>query len=233
MATKKKESAEITVPALEIKIATLHIVGNKPLICHAMSQKAKLELLQNQQKKATKAAEARRPAVEFADSLYWLTEKPNLDNLTDEEAQKILSEVIPKSKFGFKSLAFKDAALTGSFQQGILAKNAGGSKLARTTARGAIRLEEEDLVEIEGDAPIIREDIAKIGSVSKVPSPRYRGEFRNWTVNLRFNYNSTVISLEQIVNLFNVGGFACGVGEWRPERGGIYGTFHVDSALIG
>lgn len=34
---------------------------------------------------------------------------------------------------------------------------------------------------------------------------------------------------EQIVNLFNVAGFACGVGEWRPSKDGSFGTFHVES----
>jgi hypothetical protein len=36
-----------------------------------------------------------------------------------------------------------------------------------------------------------------------------------------------VLSPEQIVNLFNTAGFAIGVGEWRPQRDGSYGMFHV------
>jgi hypothetical protein len=34
--------------------------------------------------------------------------------------------------------------------------------------------------------------------------------------------------MEQIVNLFNIGGFACGVGEWRPGKDGSNGMFHVE-----
>jgi hypothetical protein len=32
------------------------------------------------------------------------------------------------------------------------------------------------------------------------------------------------------VNLFNTAGFAIGVGEWRPQRDGSYGMFHIASA---
>ena len=107
----QKKSEVVTIPALEIKTVTLRIVGDSPLISHAWSEKAKLMMLNKQQKKATTAKEIRRPAVEFADSLYWLTEKPNLDGLTDEEAQAVLSNIIPISKFGFPATAFKAAAI--------------------------------------------------------------------------------------------------------------------------
>lgn len=29
------------------------------------------------------------------------------------------------------------------------------------------------------------------------------------------------------MNVFEIGGFAIGVGEWRPQKDGIYGRFHV------
>ena len=214
MATKKAEA--ITIPALQIKTVDLHIVGDSPLICHAWSEKAKLMMLEKQQKKATSAKEIRRPSVEFADSLYWLTEKPNFDNCTDEEAQAILQEVIPNSKFGFPTLSFKSAAIDGAFQQKVVDK--------KTTARGAIHVIGE-FAEIDG-TPNIREDIGRIGMGSA--DLRYRAEFKTWSTVLHIKYNSGAISLEQVVNLFNVGGFSNGVGDWRPAKDGSFGTFHVE-----
>ena len=214
MATKKAEA--ITIPALQIKTVDLHIVGDSPLICHAWSEKAQLMMLEKQQKKATSAKEIRRPSVEFADSLYWLTEKPNLDNLTDEEAQAFLAEIIPQSKFGFPTLAFKAAAIDGAFQQKVVDK--------KTTARGAIHVIGE-FAEIDG-TPTIREDIGRIGMGSA--DLRYRAEFKTWSTVLHIKYNSGAISLEQVVNLFNVGGFSNGVGDWRPAKDGSFGTFHVE-----
>ena len=225
MATKKTDGeATVTIPALDLRNITLKIAGDTPLICHAWSKKAKLEILYSQQKKAPKERESRRPAVEFADSLYWLTEKPNFDDVTDEEAQKILSKVIPKSKFGFPTLAFKAAALEGAFQQGLLAQRAGSSKLAKTTARGAIRVLGE-FAEIKG-IPTLREDVGRIG-ISQT-NLVYRAEFKSWSTELNIQYNAGAISAEQIATIFNVGGFANGVGDWRQAKDGSFGSFHVE-----
>lgn len=45
---------------------------------------------------------------------------------------------------------------------------------------------------------------------------------------MRFNRN--VLSAAQIVNLFNTAGFGVGIGEWRSEKDGHYGMFHVATA---
>ena len=34
-----------------------------------------------------------------------------------------------------------------------------------------------------------------------------------------------------IINLINRAGFGVGVGEWRPEKGGEYGRFMVDTSV--
>lgn len=70
-----------------------------------------------------------------------------------------------------------------------------------TEARGAFHVVGE-LAKIEGD-PSMREDMVRI------------------------DYNRAALSAEQIVNLFNIAGFGVGVGEWRPEKDGSYGRFHV------
>ena len=36
-----------------------------------------------------------------------------------------------------------------------------------------------------------------------------------------------MLSAAQIVNLFNTAGFGVGIGEWRSEKDGQYGSFHV------
>lgn len=57
---------------------------------------------------------------------------------------------------------------------------------------------------------------------------RYRGEFPEWSTEITLRYNANVLSPEQVANLFNVAGFAVGVGEWRPQRDGSFGMFHVE-----
>ena len=111
-------------------------------------------------------------------------------------------------KFGFPTIAFKAAAVDSGYQQGILSK--------KTTARGAFHII-GDYAEIEG-TPEMREDMVRVGQ--GVADIRYRGEFKEWRTVLRIRYNASSISSEQIVSLFNVAGFACGVGEWRPYKDG-------------
>ena len=40
-------------------------------------------------------------------------------------------------------------------------------------------------------------------------------------------FNAALLSAEQVVNLFQTAGFAVGIGDWRPERNGLFGRFHV------
>ena len=56
----------------------------------------------------------------------------------------------------------------------------------------------------------------------------YRAEFKTWSTELLITYNKAAISIEQIVNLFRLGGFANGIGDWRPAKDGSFGTFHVE-----
>lgn len=230
MATKKEETAlQVDLRTLNIQSFQLKIVGDSPLICHAWSEKAKKMMLNKQQKKAATAKEIRCPLIEFADSLYWLTPKPDLTGLTNEQAGEILAEFIPQSKFGFPAVAFKSAALDAGYQQGALVRNSGTGDLSKPTARGAIRVlgeaGEGEYAVIEG-TPTPREDIGRIGNNSV--DLRYRAEFKDWQTKLQIQYNASVISPEQVINLFVLGGFANGVGDWRPAKDGIFGTFHVE-----
>jgi len=216
MATKKKtteaENKNIVIPAINIQVFDLNIVGDSPFICHAWSEKAKIMMLQKQQKKATAGKEVRNPMREYADSLYWLSEKPNFDDMTEDE----IFEATQKGKFGFPTLAFKAAAVDAGYQSGVLDK--------KTTARGAFHIL-GDFAEINGK-PSIREDMTRIGMGTA--DLRYRAEFKEWSTTLKIKLNTGAMSMEQVINLMNIGGFACGIGDWRVAKDGVFGMFHVE-----
>lgn len=214
MATTKKttDSQEITIPPIQLQRFSVHVVGDSPLISHAWSEKAKLMMLQKQQKKASSGREVRNPAREYADSLYWLSEKPNLDGMSEEE----IFAAVDNGRFGFPVLAFKSAAVDGGYQSGVLDK--------KTTARAAFRIEGE-FAEIIGK-PQIREDICRIGMGTA--DLRYRAEFASWETTLNVVANENAMSIEQIINLINLGGFSVGIGDWRQQKDGAYGSFHVE-----
>ncbi len=123
----------------------------------------------------------------------------------------------PDGGYGFPSVAFKNAAVSAC-------RFTDGTKM--TVARGAFHVENE-FVKIEGAEPIPREDMVRVGMGTA--DIRYRAEFQGWRATVRLAYNKHALSREQIVNLFNLAGFGVGIGEWRPEKDGQFGRFHVAS----
>ena len=121
--------------------------------------------------------------------------------------------VFPGGGYGFPTIAFKAAMVrAGTY-----------SDLKMTFLRGAFHIAGE-LVKIEG-TPTPREDMVRVGMGTA--DIRYRGEFLEWTATLPVRYNAGVISLPQLLNLVQIAGFAVGVGEWRPEKDGQFGTFEL------
>ena len=86
---------------------------------------------------------------------------------------------------------------------------------------------EHQLVEIKSPAiPVIRQDNVRVGMGSA--DIRYRPHFENWSIDLtvRFNENGK-LKIADIFNIINLGGQTNGIGEWRTEKGGQYGAFHI------
>jgi hypothetical protein len=92
-----------------------------------------------------------------------------------------------------------------------------------TEARGAFHIDCE-MLEVIGE-PRPREDMVRVGMGTA--DIRYRPEFPEWKIPIALKFNANAISAEQLANLINTAGFAIGIGEWRPERNGQYGRFHV------
>lgn len=222
MATKK--STVVEIKPIEVVETTVRIYGDTPLIMHAWSAKAKKEMLDAQQgKKKGKQKEPKNPMFDFVESIYWLDKKPPITNdMSVEDSEIAFAEFMQNEnpRFGFPATAFKQAAISAAYRMGW-------SK-DKMSIRGAfyIQGDENGMVEIHSDNPIMREDMVKIGMGTA--DLRYRGEFRNWYADLNISYNKNGnFALSTIVNMINAGGYICGVGEWRPERDGTYGMFHV------
>lgn len=205
----KKQDIGIELPRLDIRLMEVTIVGDSPLIVHAWSQKSKLEMLDKQMKKAKGAKEPKNPVADYEASLYRLGD----------------------GGYGFPSVGFKSAAVTAGTSV---------AGLTKVAARQAFHILGEDvdvqgafegtkarhnLVRIYGGKPTMREDMVRVGMGTA--DLRYRGEFADWHAKLLVRFNANVLSESQILNLLNVAGFAVGVGEWRPEKDGMAGMFHV------
>lgn len=218
----KKTEGIIEIKPLKIEHRQVTIVGDTPLIVHAWSEKAKKEMLEKQQKKTkTSAKDVRDPFAEFMNALYWITPKPEEDT---EEA--FANAVMNGAKFGFPVTAVKQAAQSTLYRLGVIQN--------QMVMRGAFFIKgigDNQLGEIITPyPPECREDMVKIGGISKTSDLRYRPCFNEWKMILDIEYNaSSDITFEQIVNGINTAGFMNGIGEWRPEKDGPYGRFHVES----
>lgn len=216
MATKSSEILEIK--PIKIVKTTVRIKGTSPLIMHAWSEKAKREMLEKQMKTTkTTAKTAKNPVEDFIRSLYWLTPMP--ETFTEEAFEKAIAD---GARFGFPVTGIKQAAISASYRLGWTKD--------KMSLRGVFFIDgdENQMIEIHSDPPIMREDMVKIaGGTADI---RYRGEFRNWYADLDISFNENgQYTLEQIINIINAGGYTCGIGEWRPERDGQYGMFIVDT----
>lgn len=191
--TAEAQKEMVAIPPIDVRRATLTIIGDTSLICHNWTQKAKREILEKQMKKPKQAKEAKDPESDFLGSLYTLPDAPG---------------------YWFKSVAIKSAAVDACTQiDGI----------TKVMARGVFHIC-GNWVKIKGK-PTMREDMVRIGMGTA--DIRYRSEFLDWSITFDVRYNARAASIEQIVNMVNVGGFSVGIGDWRPERNGNNGMFHV------
>lgn len=213
----KKEAEVIEIKAINNKIVKIKIVGDTPLIVHAWSEKAKRMMLEAQMKTTkTKARDIRDPFDDFINSMYWLTEKP-------ESTEEAFAKAVKKgAKWGFPVGSIKMAGNAAAYRNGWV-KN-------QMQLRGSyfLRTEYGDMAEILNSKPIMREDMVRVGMGTA--DLRYRAEFRDWSMEMNLEYNADGdITLEQIINVINAGGYSVGIGEWRPEKDGDFGRYHVEA----
>lgn len=217
----KSTEKVLEIRRMELVKFKVRVMGDTPLIMHAWDEKAKLILANPELAKLYKK-DPRNPVHSFIQSMYWITEKPQTKaTMAPEDCEELFAEAVRNgARWGFPVTAFKQAAISAAYRMGW-------SK-DKMSLRGAfyIDADENGLVEIHSDTPVLREDMVKIGMGTA--DIRWRGEFRNWYADLDITYNASgQYSLEDIINIINAGGYICGVGEWRPERDGQYGMYHV------
>lgn len=123
---------------------------------------------------------------------------------------------LPDGSCGFPAIGVKAAAIRGAKALGMV----------MVDSRAAFHIDGE-LLKINGE-PQMREDMVRVGMGTA--DIRYRGEFPEWSIDLPVAYNARAVSAEQIVAMLDAGGFGTGIGEWRPEKNGQHGRFHVGAA---
>lgn len=195
----------IEIRQIASRTIVVPIIGTSPLIVHNFGAKARRQMLDGMQgKKSPK--EHRDPQAEYLASMYRMA--------------------LPEGgeAHGFPVVGFKAATVGAARFYG------GAVKMTELRQflfmRGQLtKADPQQLVRIEGE-PQMREDVVRI-SMGKTDL-RYRAEFPEWRAELTVTYVKTGLSQSSVLSLIDAGGLGVGVGEWRPERRGEFGTYQID-----
>lgn len=181
-------------------VAVVDIKGTAPLIVHRWSEKAREMMLSAQQGRKN-PKQLKDPQADYESSMYKFEDGGD----------------------GFPVMAFKSATVKGGGR--LFGKSVKMTELRQllTFLPHGIGTDGTQLVQIVGE-PIMREDMVRVGMGTA--DIRYRAEYRDWSAQLRIEFVPSVIDLDSVVALVDAGG-TNGVGEWRPEKSGSYGTYEV------
>ncbi len=174
-------------------------MGDSPLLVNKFSEKSKREMLEKQTKAAKGAKAARDPMAEVEAATYRL----------------------PNKKYGIPASGIKNCAVSAcKFIDGV----------PMTRAKGAFFvLEDADgLCEIKTDGLKVDERMVAIGPFGKkTKMARFRPRFDEWSCTFKVLFDPDLLSAEQLLNLYERAGFSVGLCEFRPEKSGSMGMFHV------
>lgn len=205
------EAPAISLKRIDRSVALVEIEGTAPLLVHQWSEKAKRMMLDAQQGRKNPKT-AKDPKQDFLDSMYRFEG-------TDR------SVTSPLSSHGVPTMAFKAATVKGGGR-------AFGKAVKMTELRQSLIFVPDGLGDdglqltrlAVDDEPTLREDMVRVGMGTA--DLRYRAEYRKWNATLRVEFMPGLIDLNSIVALIDAGG-SNGVGEWRPEKNGAFGTYRV------
>lgn len=197
--TKPSDADQVHIDKIASETLRVPIVGTTPLITHRFSEKAKRLMLDNMQgRKSPKTV--KNPEEEYEAAFYRLKD----------------------GRYGFPALAFKSATVGGArFYHGLTMTG-----LKQTIFfRGEPGTDGQQMVHIAGE-PNMREDVVRVGRGGT--DLRYRPEFREWSATLEVIYVTSLLTRASVLSLIDAGGMGVGVGEWRPEKDGDFGTYRID-----
>lgn len=101
--------------------------------------------------------------------------------------------------------------------------------IEKTLVRKAlfIKSNPDMMLPMQCSEPVTREDSVRVGQGSA--DLRYRPQFDDWSVEFTVEIDADLLQPADVVNLIDRAGFGVGIGEWRPEKGGEYGRFQVET----
>jgi hypothetical protein len=206
--TEVEPTPVLQISRIQAETIQVPIVGTSPLIMHNWSAKAKRIMLDKEQGKK-KLKENRDPQADYLAAFYRIASEPGQPERFGMPVTAFKQCTVSAARFYDKSVTMT-ALQQCLFFRGVL-----------TTA------DRQELVEVFGE-PEMREDMVGVG-VSGTDL-RYRPVFNEWSTLLTVTYVKSMVDKGSVLSLIDAGGMGVGVGDWRPECRGTFGTFTVDES---
>jgi hypothetical protein len=185
---------------IDVGLIQVPITGTAALIVNRFSEKAKRQLLDKAQGRKSPRI-AKDPEAEYQAAFYRFAD----------------------GGYGIPAIAFKSATVGGARFFAAITMTALKQFLF---FKGEVGIDGQQLVRIVGE-PRMREDVVRIGKGTGTEL-RYRPEFPEWSAVLDVVFVRAALTTGSILSLIDAGGLGVGVGEWRPERDGAFGTYEID-----
>jgi hypothetical protein len=200
--TTETPVAQIAISEIAVERLEVPIIGTSPLVVHRFSEKAKRIMLDAMQgRKSPK--ENKDPQAEYEAAFYRFHD----------------------GGYGFPVVGFKAATVDASRFYGKDVTKVGLRQFV--FLRGEVGVDGQQLARITGE-PRIREDVVRVGRGGA--DLRYRPEFPEWSTTLTVLYVTSALTRDSVLSLIDAAGMGVGVGEWRPEKNGDFGTYQIDQA---
>jgi hypothetical protein len=202
-ATKPKEKERpIEIAQIEIVTIAVELEGLSPYIAHNWSDRSRQQLVDSQtkEKEAGKQRDKRNPEQEFEGAKY--KDRKGRDCAPARGFHKALQEAATIQYKASKSMTMTKTFISGSiFVLG-------------------------DFIPIEFEKCEMREDIIA-GKGTRGAMPCWRPMYHKWRCKLEVQFNSKLLTIEQVVGIINFAGFSVGIGSQRPGKGGGYGRWRL------
>jgi hypothetical protein len=223
MATKKVEGQNVHSAQMDLRQTKITLVGVSPLVTNPFPKKARdeIEAKEHEKTKTTKREKvARNEWNEVYERCYWLSDVPVIKTEEDWNRERV------KGTFGVHVGGIKSSATSAAYRAGVVKNVVSANGMFMITNTIQDKLYGVDCIPlILGEPPFMRKDC--LSTFNSGASMRYRPQFNDWKIELEVMYNAGLITLDQLFTWFQMGGFSCGLCEYRTEKGGSWGSYIV------
>lgn len=203
------KTQQIVITAPKMQTLAVGIISTAPYCQNRFSEKARQQLIAQQEQGSTARAGRKREAKDFRAGFLAAQYKATA------------------GWYGMPASAFRNAAISACRIVGFKMTNA---KLAIfVEADGYDAKDSTPLIRLYGAAPVMR--IHTVRNATGVPDQRPRAFFDEWRATVRVTFDADMFRAEDIINLFARIGLQVGIGDGRPDStnsaGMGWGTFRL------